>query len=138
MSDRIFIDSNIFVYSLDGSEEYKQTRAGSILARLSPDKGVISTQVLQEFFNVATTKLKCPKSNAKELVQSISESFPVHKNSVFDILNAIEISIKTGFSFWDSLIISAAIAENCDTLYSEDLNDGQIVESVTIKNPFKN
>ena len=138
MSDRIFIDSNIFVYSLDGSEEYKQTRAGSILARLFPDKGVISTQVLQEFFNVATTKLKCPKANAKELVQSISESFPVHKNSVFDILNAIEISIKTGFSFWDSLIISAAIAENCDTLYSEDLNDGQIVESVTIKNPFKN
>ena len=97
---------------------------------------MVSTQVLQEFYNVVSGKLKCPKDTAKQLVEDISNNFIVHKNSVFDILHAIDISIKTQFSFWDSLIISAAISENCTPLYSEDLNDGQIVEGVLIHNPL--
>lgn len=80
--------------------------------------------------------IKCPKEKAKELLQSLSECFEVHKNSVLDILRAVDISIKTQFSFWDSLIISAAISSGCGTLYSEDLNDGQDVDGVLIKNPL--
>ena len=74
--------------------------------------------------------------NAKILLERLSECFIVHKNSVLDILHAIEISIKTQFSFWDSLIISAALAEGCSYLYSEDLNSGQSVEGLIIKNPL--
>ena len=136
MSGKIFIDSNLFVYSADNGEPLKQAAAKSILFELSENGGVVSTQVLQEFYNVVSGKLKCPKDTAKQLVEDISNNFIVHKNSVFDILHAIDISIKTQFSFWDSLIISAAISENCTTLYSEDLNEGQIVEGVLIHNPL--
>ena len=136
MNAKIFIDSNLFVYRADSGEPQKRATAKNILSELSENGGVVSTQVLQEFYNVVSGKLKCPKDTAKQLVEDISNNFIVHKNSVFDILHAIDISIKTQFSFWDSLIISAAISENCTTLYSEDLNDGQVVEGVLIRNPL--
>lgn len=124
------------VYSVDDSERFKNLTAKSIVNELSNSKGVISTQVLQEFYNIITKKMKCPKEKAKELLQSLSECFEVHKNSVLDILRAVDISIKTQFSFWDSLIISAAVSSGCGLLYSEDLNDGQDVDAVLIKNPL--
>lgn len=136
MNGKIFIDTNILVYCIDDSEGFKNLTAKSIVNELSNSKGVISTQVLQEFYNIITKKMKCPKEKAKELLQSLSECFEVHKNSVLDILRAVDISIKTQFSFWDSLIISAAISSGCGTLYSEDLNDGQDVDGVLIKNPL--
>jgi predicted nucleic acid-binding protein len=110
--------------------------AFNIISKLSENGGIISTQVLQEFYNIATKKLGLSKENAKILLERLSECFIVHKNSVLDILHAIEISIKTQFSFWDSLIISAALAEGCSYLYSEDLNSGQSVEGLIIKNPL--
>lgn len=136
MSDKIFIDTNILIYSIDNSDGFKNLTAKSIVNELSNTKGVISTQVLQEFYNIITKKMKCTKENAKELLHSLSECFDVHKNSVSDILHAVDISIKTQFSFWDSLIISAAISSGCGTLYSEDLNDGQNVDGILIKNPL--
>ena len=136
MNDRIFIDSNILIYTIDDAELQKQTTANSIVENLAEKGGVISTQVLQEFYNVAVKKLKLPKEYVKELIEPLADCFTVHKNSVADILRAIDISIKTKFSFWDSLIISAAISENCNRLYSEDLNHGQIVDNILILNPL--
>ena len=133
MKDRIFIDSNILLYTVDDAELPKQNAANSIVQNLAEAGGVISTQVLQEFYNVAVNKLKLPKDYVKELIERLADCFTVHKNSVADILRAIDISIRTKFSFWDSLIISASISENCNKLYSEDLNDGQIVENVLIQ-----
>ena len=138
MSDKVFLDSNILIYTVDESDLQKQQKARLLITTLNKQKNAhISTQTLQEFYNVITRKLFCPKEKAKEFIENYSQLFPVHNNTVFDILHAIEISIKTQFSFWDSLIISAAISEDCNILYSEDLNDGQIVEGVTIINPFK-
>ena len=137
MNDRFFLDSNVLIYSIDNGEVIKQQIANNIIATLSEKGGVISTQVLQEFYNIATKKLGITKQDAKLLLERLSECFLVHNNTVSDILHAIEISIKTQFSFWDSLIISAALAEGCSMLYSEDLNDGQIVEGIVIKNPMK-
>ena len=71
-------------------------------------------------------------------VEYYSAAFPVHCNNVQDILAAIKISISTQFSFYDSLILSAAKAENCAIVYSKDLNDGQEVDGIKIVNPFKN
>ena len=136
MKDRIFIDSNILLYTVDDAELPKQNAANSVVQNLAEAGGVISTQVLQEFYNVAVNKLKLPKDYVKELIERLADCFTVHKNSVADILRAIDISIRTKFSFWDSLIISASISENCNKLYSEDLNDGQIVENVLIQNPL--
>ena len=137
MTDKIFLDSNVLIYSIDDGEVVKQQIANNLITSLSEKGGVISTQVLQEFYNIATKKLGISKQDAKVLLERLSDCFIVHKNTVPDILHAIEISIKTQFSFWDSLILSAAIAEGCTTLYSEDLNDGQIVEEIVIKNPMQ-
>ena len=136
MSGRVFIDSNILLYTIDDAAPLKQATANSIIEHLSENGGIISTQVLQEFYNIATNKLKLSKAYAKELIERLADCFIVHENSIADILRAIEISIKTQFSFWDSLILSAAISENCGILYSEDLNDGQLVETVIIRNPL--
>lgn len=139
MSDKIFLDSNILIYCFDCNDSRKQNIAQNIVNSLvDSESGQISTQSLQEFFNAATKKLKCTKENAMNAVEYYSAAFPVHCNNVQDILAAIKISISTQFSFYDSLILSAAKAENCAIVYSEDLNDGQEVDSIKIVNPFKN
>ncbi len=137
MRDKIFLDSNILVYCFDGNNSRKQNIAQGIVDKLVDTKnGQISTQSLQEFFNVVTKKLNCTKEDAKKSVEYYADAFPVHANTVKDILAAISISIKTQFSFYDSLILAAAKAENCNIVYSEDLNDGQEVDGVKIVNPF--
>lgn len=136
MNDNVFIDTNILIYSIDDANAEKQKTSKSIISKLSENGGIISTQVLQEFYNIATKKLGVSKQDAKLLLKYLSECFVVHKNTVNDILHAVEISIKTQFSFWDSLIIAAAISEDCTILYTEDLNNGQLVEGIILKNPL--
>ena len=134
---KVFFDTNILIYFVDERYPKKQVIANKLLERAVQDQnGIISTQSLQEFYNVVTTKLKCPKDKAKELVEMFSEIFQVKEISIPLILSAVDISIKTGFSFWDSLILSAANDTGCIIVYSEDMNDGQIVEGTKILNPF--
>lgn len=139
MSDKtkVFFDSNILVYFVDGADPQKQLIAENLIKNaVINDNGVISTQSLQEFFAATTRKLLCSKEKAKEYVENFSDSFTVEQVSVPLILKAINISIKNKFSFWDSLILSAAIQSGCIICYSEDLTNGQIVEGVKIVNPF--
>jgi predicted nucleic acid-binding protein len=139
MSDKtkVFFDSNILVYFADSADPQKQQIAENLIKNaVINDNGVISTQSLQEFFAATTRKLLCTKEKAKEYVENFSDSFTVEQVSVPLILKAINISIKNQFSFWDSLILSAAIQSGCIICYSEDLTNGQIVEGVKIVNPF--
>ena len=138
MNGKAFLDTNILLYCFDGNDSRKQELA-RVLANslLESDSGIISTQTLQEYFNAVTKKMKCDKKAALKDVKWYSESFPVHVNTVKDILCAVGISIKAGFSFYDSLIIASAKAEGCKIVYSEDLNDGQVVDGVKVVNPFK-
>ena len=139
MSDKtkVFFDSNILVYFADSADPQKQQIAENLIKNaVINDNGVISTQSLQEFFAATTRKLLCTKEKAKEYVESFSDSFTVEQVSVPLILKAINISIKNQFSFWDSLILSAAIQSGCIICYSEDLSNGQIIEGVKIVNPF--
>lgn len=139
MSDKtkVFFDSNILVYFADSADPQKQQIAENLIKNaVISDNGVISTQSLQEFFAATTRKLLCTKEKAKEYVENFSDSFTVEQVSVPLILKAINISIKNQFSFWDSLILSAAIQSGCIICYSEDLSNGQIVEGVKIVNPF--
>ena len=91
---------------------------------------------MQEFYNVTTKKLKLEKQYVKNIISWLSISVPVVQITPEMIELAIDISIETQFSFWDSLILSAAVNSGCNVLYTEDLNDGQTVRGVTIKNPF--
>ena len=139
MSDKtkVFFDSNILVYFADGADPQKQQIAENLIKNaVINDNGVISTQSLQEFFAATTRKLLCTKEKAKEYVENFSDSFTVEQVSVPLILKAINISIKNQFSFWDSLILSAAIQSGCIICYSEDLSNGQIIEGVKTVNPF--
>ena len=138
MSGKAFLDTNILLYCFDNADSRKQELARNLVnSLLDVDSVRISTQTLQEYYNVITKKLKCDKKEALKNVERYSEIFPVHTNTVKDILSAISISVKNKLSFYDSLIIAAAKAEDCGTVYSEDLNDGQKVDGVKIVNPFK-
>ena len=134
---KVFFDSNILVYYTDESDARKQKIATALIKdAINSGNGVISTQCLQEFYNVVTKKLLCDKEKAKKMVKMFSENISVAKISVPLILFAVDISIKSQFSFWDSLIISAASDTGCATVYSEDLSDQQIIAGARIQNPF--
>ena len=99
------------------------------------DQLVISTQVIQEYYNVATSKLGLDKLFVKQTLRLLD----VYETVVIQpaqILHAIDIQILHQLSFWDSLIISAAKSANCSILLTEDLSDGQMIDGVVIKNPF--
>ena len=134
---KVFFDSNILVYSADERDSRKKEIASKLINDVAASKkGVISTQCLQEFFNVAVKKLNLTKDAAKKYVEFFTGLFSVVEVSVPLILNAVDISIKTQFSFWDSLVLSTANESNCVIVYSEDLNDGQIIGGTKILNPF--
>lgn len=136
-SNKIFFDTNILVYSVDENDLQKNEIASQLLTDASSSKtGIISTQSLQEFYNVVVKKLKLSKQIAKEYVELFSSQLTVRQVTVPLILNAIDISIKNKLSFWDSLILSSANDNGCIIVYSEDLNNGQIVGGTKILNPF--
>jgi predicted nucleic acid-binding protein len=136
-ADRVFIDSNIFVYTVDNDNTDKQTKAKSVVADIIANRiPVISTQVLQEFYNASTTKIKVDRFLAKSIVHDLCNMEVVQVIPEL-IEQGIDISISVQISFWDGLIIAAAEFANCSTIISEDLNDGQIIRGVKILNPFK-
>ena len=138
MSDKYFIDTNVLAYMVDTRDSEKQKISKMLVTKLAIQGNCcISTQVLNEFFNVATKKLKYTKEEAKNLILNLMH-FEVYRVEISDIPKAIDISIKTQFSYWDSLMILCAKNSKCTIFYSEDLNDGEIVEGVKIVNPFAN
>jgi len=135
---RIFLDTNILVYMFDADAAEKQTQAQHLFDEAaSNDRIVISTQVLQEFYVIATRKLGVPLTSqqAEQVIRDLSE-FPLVAVDAQLILAAIKITNQHHFSFWDSLIIQAAMHGGAEILYSEDLQDGQIINQLQIQNPF--
>lgn len=134
---KVFFDTNILVYSVDERTPEKKVIASNLLNEASRSKnGIISTQSLQEFYNAAVKKLNLSKQAAKEYVDFFSKQFPVKEISIPLIIKAIDISIKNGLSFWDSLILSTANDTGCILVYSEDMNSGQMICGTKVLNPF--
>ena len=136
---KIFIDTNILIYAFDVSAGKKHGVSGKIIKDLwVSGEGIISTQVLQEFFVNVVQKI--PKPIDKKLAKKIVRDFlkwHLVINYGDSILDAIDISERYGYSYWDSMIIEAAIRGGSTVLISEDLQDGQVIDGVTIRNPFK-
>lgn len=133
-----FIDTNILLYAHDRSAGAKQQLAANLLARLWEERrGTLSPQVLQEFLVNALRKLTAPLSlaQAKDIVRTYG-LWVRHDASVSHILRATEIMELTGFSFWDSQIIASAEAAGANILYSEDMQHGQRICGLEIRNPF--
>ncbi len=134
---KIFIDTNVLVYSLDQFEEDKQKKCRNLLKRLTGEyQGVISTQVMQEFVVAATKKLGADALIVKDIIHSFErfETFVITPDLV---KAAIDCSIINKLSFWDALIVIAAEAAKCEKIWSEDFNDGQLIRGVRIEDPLK-
>jgi predicted nucleic acid-binding protein len=133
---KIFIDTNILVYSVDSNDKSKQKQARKILKSTAEnDSPVISTQVLQEFYSATTSKLKLDKIIAKSIMHNFHHMETVQIDLEL-IEQGIDISILSQISFWDGLIIAAAEQANCPVIYSKDLNSGQTIRGINIINPF--
>lgn len=131
-----FIDSNVLIYAEASDEPAKQYAALTLLSRLKLGAhGVISTQVLQEFANVALRKMKLDAHHVRAQLAA-HEQFEVVQITPRLIRGALDLHQTRSLSFYDALIVHAASVAGCDKLYSEDLNAGEIVDGVTIVNPF--
>ncbi|MEO7118829.1 MAG: PIN domain-containing protein [Candidatus Limnocylindrales bacterium] len=138
MTDRSFVDTNVWVYAVDANEPKKQARARHIL---KPDAGedlVISAQVLGEFFVTVTRKFarSVPEDDARAMVERMAR-LPVVPIDAGLVTAAMVASREWQISYWDALILSAAEMSGCRTVLSEDLSDGTTYGSVTVVNPFR-
>jgi predicted nucleic acid-binding protein len=138
MSDKFFLDTNIFVYSFESPEQEKRIISEKLIKKAIGGDGCISFQVVQEFLNVATRKFAIPlkpedsKLYIQKVLYPIIEVFP-SKELYF---SGLEIQQRWKYSFYDSLILAAALVAKCNILYSEDLQHNQRVEGLTIINPY--
>jgi predicted nucleic acid-binding protein len=139
MSGRFFLDTNIFVCSFDANSPKKSAQANKLIRRAIDTRGgIVSYQVVQEFFNVALRRFARPMSSA-DAEQYLSSTFrallSVHSSPAL-YSEALRMGTKFRLPWYDSLIVASAIDGQCDVLYSEDFQNGQRFGSVTISNPF--
>lgn len=138
MSGKAFVDSNILVYAHDTLAGEKFTRSRELLEILwEESRGVLSTQVLQEFCLNARRKVKYPVG-WDQMRSAILDfmNWETVLNDGNSILKAMEIERRYQVSFWDAMIVQAAEAAGCEVIYSEDLSHGQEYNGVRVVNPF--
>lgn len=129
---KTFVDSNVIIY-LFSTDKHKKGIALSLLST----EYLISTQVINENVNVCLKKLKLSKAEAFAHGNKLITTYQIASILPSTISKAFQICLKYSFSFWDSLIVSAALENNCNILLSEDMQDGLLIENrLTIKNPF--
>ena len=133
---KIFIDTNIFVYSIDKKNEDKKQKSRRTLKKIiESHQPVISTQVIKEFYVVSTNKLKADPIVVKNIIHNF-HNMEIVNNDLELIEQAIDISVISQLSFWDALIIAAAEKANCEFVFSEDLSSGQTYRGVMVVNPL--
>lgn len=136
---RVFVDTNVLVYAYDRSEPYKQAVAFNLLEDLiQRDAGLISTQVLAEFFVSITRKLEVSLSpgQAYESIKNYLLSWAVADMNSLIVLEAARGVCEHQFNFWDAQIWATARLNQCQIVLSEDFNNGAIIEGVRFTNPF--
>lgn len=132
-----FLDTNVLLYSISGDprESGKRERA---IALLEDDSSAISVQVLQEFY-VQATRASRDDAIPHELAAGLMEAWTrlrVQELNLEVLMGALRIRRAYGYSYWDSAILSAAVALGCERVWTEDMAHGQVVEGVTVLNPF--
>ena len=135
MSGRIFLDTNVLVYAYAAFEPAKKAQA---LAVSNTGERWISTQVLIEFVNVSQRKLKTRWADIQTTLIELAGNHRITVTTAATIAQATRLADRYGFSWFDALIVAAALECGCETLYSEDLQHGQLIEdSVRVVNPFR-
>jgi len=138
MIERVFVDTNVLIYAHDLDAGSKHDRAAAILSDLwENENGIVSVQVLQEFYVNVTRKISAPLTPA--LARGVIRNYlawQIAPNDPSTVLSASEIAERNHISFWDALIVASASNAGADRILSEDLNHGQMIEGVVIENPF--
>jgi predicted nucleic acid-binding protein len=139
MSARFFLDTNIFVYAFDANHPAKAKRAASLIRRAADTgEGIISCQVVQEFFNVALRRFAQPMTvaEAEQYLITVLRPLLAVNSSPAIYFEALRLRARHRISWYDSLIVAAAIAGRCERIYSEDFQSGRKLEGILIENPF--
>src|SRR5271155_2989411 len=139
MSGRFFLDTNIFVYSFDTGNSRKRKKAGELVAEaVKSRRGAISYQVVQEFLHLAFRRFASPLTivEAEEYLGTIFRPLRIVHSSLALCVQALHVQGRYRLSWYDSLIVAAAMEAGCDILYSEDLQDGQRFGATRVRNPF--
>jgi predicted nucleic acid-binding protein len=137
MSARSFFDTNVLVYADDDDAPAKQRLARNLIyEHRRGGTGVVSLQVLQEYFVTVTKKLKSDPRKVRRKVEQLAE-FDVATPEVADILAAIDLHRLHGFSFWDALILRSAQQSGCRVLLSEDFQHAREIDGIQVVNPFR-
>lgn len=133
MSDRIFIDTNVLLYTVSNVED-KKRKAVALLKQ----HAVISSQVISESINVMSRKLGFSYPDIRPIIDKLAERVEIYPVQLGTAQTALYIAERYRFSYYDSQIIASALEHQCDVLYSEDMQDGQVIEqSLKIVDPFK-
>lgn len=138
-SGLFFLDTNILVYTFDDTAPEKQQIAQQLVRdALSTRQGIVSTQIVQEFLNVALHKFKRPMtvSDAQAYLKTVLIPLCQHYPSGSFYERALLVKAETGYSFYDTLVVTGAIESGCSILLSEAMQDGRIIQGLTIMNPF--
>ncbi len=135
-TSRAFIDTNVLVYADDSKYPAKQQRSIDLIEQhLRMRTGVVSIQVLQEYFVAVLRKLQLDAGLAKRKIE-VYAKLQVAEPRVSDVLGAIDLYRLCGLSFWDALIVQSAKESGCSVLLTEDMQHGQVIDGVRIVNPF--
>ena len=139
MSDRFFLDTNIFVYTFDKAAPAKAQKATELIRKaIATQKGIVSFQVVQEFFNVALRRFAQPMrlADAEQYLGTVFRPLLAVQSSQALYAEALRLQSQSWLSWFDSIIVSAAIQAQCDVLFSEDLQHGHRFGSLRVTNPF--
>ena len=136
--DLQFVDTNILIFAHNRSAGDKHIQARDLIRTLwQSSEGCLSIQVLQEFHVTITQKVAKPLTQdvAAQIIADLSV-WQVYRPGAEDVLDTIRLQGRYQISFWDAMIVSSAIQLGCQTIWSEDLNPGQVYDSVAVTNPF--
>ena len=137
MRDKVFLDTNIVIYSYSEDEVEKFEIANRLLEEYE-NQIIISTQVINELSNTLFRKFKLNADEVKAVVLELNSNFPIVNFTLQTQLKAIEIKERYQLQFYDSLILATALENGCNIVYSEDMQNGQVIENqLTIVNPFE-
>jgi predicted nucleic acid-binding protein len=132
-----FVDTNVLVYAHEGGAGIKHQKAVDLLTRVfTAEKGVLSVQVLTEFYSIATKKLAMESEEAERAIRNLRD-WTIHRPGHDDIVKAVLLHRRYQMGWWNALILNSAIETGCSILWTEDLSDGQRYSSVTVRNPFR-
>ncbi|MCB1612724.1 MAG: PIN domain-containing protein [Lysobacterales bacterium] len=135
---RVFIDTNLWVYRLDQREPEKSRRIGDWLREVASEHDIVlSTQVLIELRSVLARKLKppMPQEDTRAALNALAQ-FEVLASDTALVLDAHELAHREQLSWFDALIVEAALRAGCERLFSEDLSHGRQFGNLTVCNPF--